>query len=229
MRKISYSNYCIAYLDILGFKNIVNFEAASTIHEIFSAVRQAKKLVCGGTKNDDVFSDIREKTKFYFVSDSIVCAIPMEDPMALEMVASNCMLLQHVLWSHGLQVWVRGGIAIGDLYCGQNEVFGPALVEAYTIESKIAKYPRIVMTEQTYNQGIANMGEKTDIPFIFQTDNALRMVEALKYFKIYEQAFNRLIESVERNIHEVTEPRVLEKYEWIKHNYHYLFCDMDKK
>jgi len=73
------------------------------------------------------------------------------------------------------------------------------------------------------------MGEKTDIPFIFQTDNALRMVEALKYFKIYEQAFSRLIESVERNIHEVTEPRVLEKYEWIRHNYHYLFCDMDKK
>ena len=71
MRKISYSNYCIAYLDILGFKNIVNSEAASTIHEIFSAVRLAKKLVCGGTKNDDVFSEIRGKTKFYFFSDSI--------------------------------------------------------------------------------------------------------------------------------------------------------------
>lgn len=143
--------------------------------------------------------------------------------MALEMVASNCMLLQHALWSKGMPVWIRGGITIGDLYCGQGEVFGPALVEAYLIESKVAKYPRIIMTEQTYKQGIANLDSEMDIDFVFKTDNELRMVECLKYFSIYELEFDRLIKSVEENLQRSTSPDVQEKYFWIKKNYHYLF------
>lgn len=227
-KKIDYANYCIAYLDILGFQNIVNTEAASTIHEIFSDVRLAKKLMSGGTKETDIFCEIRKKTKFYFFSDSIVCAIPMEEPMAFEMVASNCMLLQHILWVNGLQVWIRGAITIGNLYCGQSEVFGPALVEAYILESRIAKYPRIVMTEEIYKQGIANSNRKDDIDFIFKTDNELRMVECLKYFKRYEIEFKQLIESVEKNIQGTTELRVQEKYAWIKKNYYDLFDDLNK-
>lgn len=227
--KINYSNYCIAYLDILGFKNIVNTELASTIHEIFSKVRLAKKMISGGTKETDIFCEIRKKTKFYFFSDSIVCAIPMDEPIAFEMVASNCMLLQHALWAKGLQVWIRGAITLGNLYCGQSEVFGPALVEAYMLESTVAKYPRIIMTEETYKQGIANSGSKEDIDFIFKTDNELRMVECLKYFGRYEFEFRRLIESVEKNIQEITETRVQEKYAWIKKNYYDLFDDLNKK
>lgn len=226
-KKIQYTNYCVAYLDILGFKNVVATEDASTIHEIFSNVRFAKRLVSGGTKESDAFAGIRAKTKFYFFSDSIVCAIPMEEPLALEMVASNCMLLQHALWSRGIQVWIRGGIAIGNLYCEQREVFGPALVEAYTLESTRAKYPRIVMTEQTYIQGIANTDNKQDISFIFQTHSDLRMVESLKYFSMYEPDFTRLITSVEKAIQEETNPNVREKYIWIKENYRHLFNDAE--
>lgn len=226
-KEICYSNYCIAYLDILGFKNIVNTEKASTIHEIFSNVRLAKRLVAGGTKGTDVFCEIRKKTKFYFFSDSIVCAIPMEEPMAFEVIASNCMLLQHALWLRGMQVWIRGGITIGNLYCGQSEVFGPALVEAYMLESTVAKYPRIVMTEQTYKQGIANSDSKEDIDFIFKTDTELRIVECFKYFRTYESEFVRLIESVEKNVQRTTNTNVHEKYVWIKENYNYLFDDLN--
>ena len=228
-KKINYSSYCIAYLDILGFKNIVRTEEASTIHEIFSNVRLAKKVISGDRKSSDIFCGIRNKTKFYFFSDSIVCAIPMEEPRAFEMVASNCMLLQHALWMQGLQVWIRGGITIGDLYCGKSEVFGPALVEAYLLESEVAKYPRIIMTEEIYKQGIANSVNKEDIDFIFKTDSELRMVECLKYFRIYELTFEQLIESVRKNLQEITDPRVQEKYVWIKNNYYDLFTDLDER
>jgi len=37
----------------------------------------------------------------------------------------------------------RGGMVIGDLYHGDKIVFGPALVNAYEIESKYSIYPRI--------------------------------------------------------------------------------------
>ena len=222
-KKIQYLNYCVAYLDILGFKNIVNTEDASTIHEIFSNVRLAKKLISGGKAKSDALDRVRGKTKFYLFSDSIVCAIPFEEPMALELVSSNCMLLQHALWSKGIQVWIRGGIAIGGLYCGQSEVFGPALVEAYMLESTMAKYPRIIMTEQTYQQGIENTNDKMDIPFIFQTDSGLKMVESFKYFNTFEPSFSCFIASVEKAILEETDHHIREKYIWIKDKYGHLF------
>lgn len=212
-------------MDVLGFKNIVMTENASTIHEIFTNVRLTKRLVSGDKKGTDVFVEVRKKTKFYFFSDSIVCAIPMDEPFAFEAVSSHCMLLQHMLWKTGLQVWIRGGITIGRLYCGQSEVFGPALVEAYLLEAKTAKYPRIVMTELTYRKGIDNSDDKEDLLFVVKTDNEMRMIECLKYFGEYEPSYGSLIKSVEKNIREAKDLSVREKYEWIKRNYYYLFND----
>jgi len=49
-----------------------------------------------------------------------------------------------------LGVFVRRGISIGPLYHDTNVVFGPALVEAYKLESRIAKFPRILVSDQVY-------------------------------------------------------------------------------
>ena len=163
MPHIEYSRYCVAFLDILGFKNLIGTESANTIHGIFRNIRHAKKLIRGNTEKDDWWSQIVKKTKIYFFSDSIVIAIPMTEPMAFELVASHCMLLQHTLWFYCLPTWIRGGIAIGDLYCGRSEVFGPALIDAYTLEGTIVRHPRIVMRESTYQTGINNSVDKEDI------------------------------------------------------------------
>jgi hypothetical protein len=41
---------------------------------------------------------------------------------------------------------IRGGVTIGNLYHAQGIVFGPAMVEAYELESRTAVYPRIVVS-----------------------------------------------------------------------------------
>ena len=119
----------------------------------------------------------------------------MSEPMALELVASNCMLLQHTLWYYGLPTWVRGGISIGDLYCGNSEIFGPALIDAYILEETVAKYPRIVMHESTYQAGIDNTDNRQDIIFVSRQPNELRMVETLKYFD-YEPQRSKVLQSI---------------------------------
>ena len=44
---------------------------------------------------------------------------------------------------------IRGGVEIGTAaQIGENEVYGPALVKAYRLESKVAGGPRIVVGEQ---------------------------------------------------------------------------------
>ena len=45
---------------------------------------------------------------------------------------------------------LRGGIAFGKLYVGENLVFGEALIKAYSIESKEAIYPRIVVSNDIF-------------------------------------------------------------------------------
>lgn len=214
MGKVEYARYCVAFLDILGFKNLVGTEDASTIHCIFSNIRHAKKLIRGISDEDTWWAQMGKKTQIYFFSDSIVIAIPMSEPMALELVASNCMLLQHTLWYYGLPTWVRGGIAIGDLYCGNSEIFGPALIDAYMLEETVAKHPRIVMGEITYQTGIDNTEDKEDIIFISQQPDDLRMVETLKYFD-YEPQRSKLLQSIRDTIRGETNFRILEKFQWV--------------
>lgn len=214
MKKIKYAHYCVAFLDILGFKNLVGTEDASTIHSIFNNIRHAKKLIRGVPGEDTWWEQIGKKTKIYFFSDSIVIAIPMSEPMALELVASNCMLLQHTLWYYGLPTWIRGGIAIGDLYCGNSEIFGPALIDAYMLEGTVAKYPRIVMRESTYQTGIDNTDNKQDIIFISPQPNELRMVETLKYFD-YEPQRSRVLQSIRYTMQKETNLSIREKFQWV--------------
>jgi hypothetical protein len=53
---------------------------------------------------------------------------------------------------------IRGGVATGNLFHSGGVVFGEALIEAVTLESRTAIYPRIVVSEQTVRLFDAPMG-----------------------------------------------------------------------
>ena len=46
---------------------------------------------------------------------------------------------------------IRGAIAKGKLYHKKGVMFGPAFIEAHRIEQTVAKYPRVVLSKQTYD------------------------------------------------------------------------------
>jgi hypothetical protein len=43
--------------------------------------------------------------------------------------------------------FIRGAVAFGELFLGEDIVFGPALTEAYDAEQHLARDPRIVLTQ----------------------------------------------------------------------------------
>ena len=49
-------------------------------------------------------------------------------------------------------VFVRGGVSIGDIFLEENEVFGPALVRAYDLESQYANAPRIIIGPEVFHE-----------------------------------------------------------------------------
>jgi hypothetical protein len=56
----------------------------------------------------------------------------------------------------------RGGITIGSYYSDDNIIFSGGLVEAYTLESKIAKYPRIVVSPKMLD-AVKGLDDEFDI------------------------------------------------------------------
>jgi hypothetical protein len=46
------------------------------------------------------------------------------------------------------EILIRGGVTVGKVSVSENRVFGPGLIEAYDIESKFARYPRIVVSQK---------------------------------------------------------------------------------
>ena len=50
----------------------------------------------------------------------------------------------------------RGGVSLGKFIHSDNYLFGPALVEAYTLESKAAMYPRVILDTNVIDAAAEN-------------------------------------------------------------------------
>ena len=209
MYDAKYKLYYIAFLDILGFKSIINSNDAFYIHNIFNKIRLAKKFV-----KKDRAGKIKEETKFYFFSDSIVCAIPVDEENALASLASNCKLIQHALWSEAGPIWVRGAIVKGLLYCGNGEVFGPGLNEAYKLEENLAVYPRIIMTKSTFETGLDESFPKDCMDFIVDTPDGLKMINTLAYPCVFDPEIIKL--QIIHTLNSETDQRIRDKYLWMR-------------
>ncbi|MBJ7945107.1 hypothetical protein JDS95_02820 [Bacillus cereus group sp. N24] len=82
-------------------------------------------------------SDDRRVTIF---SDSVVISYPINCMYALLV---NTWVLAGAIATNGYLI--RGGITSGKLYHDERIVFGPAMNEAYRLESTVAKMPRIIL------------------------------------------------------------------------------------
>lgn len=86
-------------------------------------------------------------------SDSVIASVPLRTDISL----FPCRAIFGVLSAAALAFLsclakgspIRGGIDLGLAFnIDENEIYGPALARAYTLESKVAHYPRIVIGEE---------------------------------------------------------------------------------
>jgi hypothetical protein len=139
-------SYC-AFLDVLGFSERLRASykdgSADTLLESFHRIL-AKSIAQLKENTDD--------SMLYFKSftDNVVLAHPrfsddMESEFGFILWAINEYQFQMALKGF----FIRGGLAVDQLFMDENSVYGAALLEAYGLESKVAVNPVVVLCENT--------------------------------------------------------------------------------
>ncbi|MBW2617970.1 MAG: hypothetical protein JRC92_03735 [Deltaproteobacteria bacterium] len=136
-------------------------------------------------------------------------------------------------WIHQAQgelidngVLIRGGMTFGSVYAKENIVFGPAVIEAYELEKKIARYPRIIISEEIISKLMeANWG--SSISKFKNVEKLLSCGEGDQYFIDYLSLskhrnragygpfLSRHRDLIRRNFERTTRCDVLKKLCWI--------------
>ncbi len=158
----------VAFLDILGFKNIINKSEFAEVQQIFISILENNKAINELKKTEKTGSDKQKEldlenynealssAKVYIMSDSIVIAVPCKLKESLAAVIDICYMIQLQLYKLETPILLRGAIAKGLFYMGNlavanstenTIVFGKGLVDAYLAQEYYAVYPRVIVAK----------------------------------------------------------------------------------
>ena len=165
VRSINYETKIVAFVDILGFKQIIresesNYSKLNVIYEALNFLKNAKQANNWGLKYIEIEEDAQKKgvenfdiagiTHCSCFSDTIVVSVTANEGRINEIVSTLIANLAYIgakFISEG--ILLRGAITIGNLVHNEDEVvMGQALIEAYELENGVAKYPRIIISNK---------------------------------------------------------------------------------
>lgn len=211
--QIQYNSRLVAFIDVLGFKNIVYSASTDLINTYYRFLLSN-------------FQEAVKKRNFEFllISDSIVIYCSDEAESLTELIKLISILQAGLL---GKQIIVRGAISHGELFVDKanNIIVGRGLINAFNLEAQ-AKFPRVIvdrsivskyfgtfiqMVEKNRVNGLPHIETRPlnfcplDYPYL----NYGRILATYVSNKPFEAALNLIRENYYRNDQ-------IEKYEWLK-------------
>ena len=147
-KSIHYKKSLLAYLDLIGFKEMVresvkSNEKADHIYKLLQVQHHTTQIINKGKPSPP--GEISELKATAFSDNIVLSLVGMTD----EMFNSFVHVVAYFQWkSIDYYSFLRGAIVFGD-NCQEGEtVFGPALIKAYEMERKVAMWPRVVVDPQ---------------------------------------------------------------------------------
>ncbi|MBI2258791.1 MAG: hypothetical protein HYU67_07820 [Flavobacteriia bacterium] len=166
MTKIEYR--LVAFIDILGFKNLVLNNVESILDILSSFQSEASRIshfeshimeqlntneLTEEQKNGALSDLKRQDMQISMFSDLFVISYSnYRNNLGYSIIElfDKIRDMQNELSS--FNVFLRGGITYGKLYHKGKICFGEAMIKAYKIESTVAVYPRIIIDSEIYNK-----------------------------------------------------------------------------
>lgn len=237
-----YRDYVIFFLDILGFKEIIDNNKI-TVDEMLKKFDKAEYHLdytkwINKRKNDEQRWIDNEEKNYLQVSDSIILSFPIETPSGLFYSILDVMRLQaNFAALHG--IFLRGACTYGKLYHRGTTIFGSAMNKVVSME-KIAKYPRVIIpnkvitecSKYSSNFHYGDIDEKNDITDCLKMDNdGYFYIDYISY-----DTFGHETDSNEEWADYITmlksriqdglyEQVALDKYMWLKEKYNNAITD----
>ena len=142
---ITYKKSYVAFLDVLGFKNLIFSKKPTDIKKVenyFGIVNSAIKYL------EDI--DAKQDIGSIVISDSIILSIPLSTSKEenIEKLRQLSLAIGIIQFALSLKdIWLRGGISSGKAYFDKNtnQVVGDAYINAYLLEEKLSINPRVII------------------------------------------------------------------------------------
>lgn len=242
-----YEKRLIIFIDIVGFKNFILSNYKNGNEEVVKELTQffQQKVSEGGEWIQEGAQAF--KPSFNFFSDSIVISYPLNFlTKVMEEIkkkfskpdsgnkwdAEKFLLLNGAVTSatsmqlHALKygLLTRGCVTIGDIYHKKNTWYGPGLIEAYTHESKIAIYPRVILSKGCFeyfrNEVINDEGNSwmQDTDGYFYINYIEWLNNKTEFDSDFCKAHHQLREIIIQNIDALDSQKdvyELQKWEWL--------------
>lgn len=143
--EIDYSDYYVAFLDVLGFKNLVNSkkpEDKQKINDYFNLIKEITDDLKKIQSKKDIGAII--------ISDSVILSVPIgiDQSEKIHNLRELCIAIQKIQFKLAEKnIWLRGAISSGEAYFSSqdSQVIGPAYINAYLLEERLAIHPRVIL------------------------------------------------------------------------------------
>lgn len=194
---MAYKEKYIAFLDILGFKDMVKKSGQTQVakDEIHIILDEMNKIVIS-----DKTENSNKRNVVKHISDSIILSYEEFPQLVEKIIKIQIAFIKY-------DVYLRGAVTFGKVFDNTKTIYGPGIIRAYELESSIAIYPRIIIDDGSDNmfESINEMGNK------IKKDQ-----DGLLYINWKNPQID-LIDKIESKIKEnKNNCRIRQKYEWLK-------------
>jgi len=209
--ELDYSECYVAFLDILGMKNLLD-KNYSELRKLFNSIESIIALydqisIMGKEK---ILS--QNQIRITVMSDSIVLSMKKDIERSFsKIIGVSSAIINQVLISLSEPVFIRGGISAGKLSHTDFSVFGPGLVNSYLLEENQAIYMRCILSPQLYNETEFKNYISTQKAIVQDKKDGLYFIEFLRpeNKEVIKEFAKLQVESDKNN------DRIKEKYSWL--------------
>ena len=240
---MDYKESYVAFLDILGFKDLIQTEDFDRILDVFKHIADLSDLETVLHRAVDEDDKSEEALKFraynvalsglriYAMSDSIVISSESGIDYSLDVLIDAVIMLQNRLYELDKPVLLRGAVSKGNYYCDKSVAFGKGMVDAYLYQEHYSRYPRIIVskdlsqevTDKTYISSNDYNEIAEDSGKLFLDEDDYYHIDALKEFlagKKHEDPECKKFKSlIDKYLNGYYDEGIREKYRWLNDDY----------